>query len=285
MPTRKKKSLLPAAAPAPELPPPRKRVLLFGESPLVEEYAVLCVARGYEVQVRWNPEPASRSKRNSASAARRSSLQLPAGVKKVQKPPKTADIALELTNTAPEIKKKNIVELDAALGAGTVILSSSLTVTAADQTKWMKLKSRLIGLGALPSFLAADLVEIAATNAAAPASLRAAKDFITSLGKEPVIVRDTIGMVLPRIVCALANEACFALAEGIASKTDIDTAMKLGTNYPQGPVEWAERVGLRQVYAVMPALSRQIDRDRYRIAPVLERAAQASAASLPATGH
>ena len=55
------------------------------------------------------------------------------------------------------------------------------------------------------------------------------------------LVQDRTGMVMPRILCMLINEAAFALMENIASPSDIDTAMKLGTNYPFGPVEWADR--------------------------------------------
>jgi len=73
-----------------------------------------------------------------------------------------------------------------------------------------------------------------------------------------------------RTVCALANEAAFALGEGIASAVDIDRAMRLGTNYPRGPLEWADELGLERVAHVLDAL-RTVHGDAYAVAPLLRR--------------
>ena len=80
-------------------------------------------------------------------------------------------------------------------------------------------------------------------------------------------------MVLPRIVCMIANEAAFALMENIASPKDIDIAMKLGTNYPHGPIEWANRIGIHQVVHTLDALYRDLHEDRYRVSPLLRQLA------------
>jgi 3-hydroxybutyryl-CoA dehydrogenase len=81
-------------------------------------------------------------------------------------------------------------------------------------------------------------------------------------------------MVMPRILCMLINEAYFAMMEGVADDAAIDTAMKLGTNYPRGPVEWARKIGLVHVVAVLHALQGYFGEDRYRCAPLLTREAQ-----------
>jgi 3-hydroxybutyryl-CoA dehydrogenase len=90
-------------------------------------------------------------------------------------------------------------------------------------------------------------------------------------------VQDSVGLVMPRILCALANEACFAIMEGVAEANDIDTAMKLGTNYPSGPVVWAGRIGWSQVLAVLKGLHGYFGEDRYRPAPLLQRMAASCA--------
>jgi 3-hydroxybutyryl-CoA dehydrogenase len=77
-------------------------------------------------------------------------------------------------------------------------------------------------------------------------------------------------MVMPRILCMLINEASFALMEEVASPADLDTAMKLGTNYPRGPIEWADRIGIRQVVSVLRALHADLGEERYRISPLLQ---------------
>ncbi|HWX46080.1 MAG TPA: 3-hydroxyacyl-CoA dehydrogenase NAD-binding domain-containing protein [Solirubrobacteraceae bacterium] len=79
--------------------------------------------------------------------------------------------------------------------------------------------------------------------------------------------------VLPRIVCQVINECAFALGEGVGSAKDIDAGMTLGMNYPRGPLEWADAIGLEHVTAVLDALWEEYREERYRTAPVLRRSA------------
>jgi 3-hydroxybutyryl-CoA dehydrogenase len=69
------------------------------------------------------------------------------------------------------------------------------------------------------------------------------------------------------------NEAAFAITEDIASPKDIDTVLKLGAQFPLGPIEWAERIGIQQVYSVLTALYTDLHEERYRIAPLLKQIA------------
>jgi len=78
---------------------------------------------------------------------------------------------------------------------------------------------------------------------------------------------DVPGMVTPRIVAMIVNEAFFALGEDISTRSEIDTAMKLGTNYPFGPFTWASLIGIQRVVALLKALARTDA--RYTIAPAL----------------
>ena len=103
--------------------------------------------------------------------------------------------------------------------------------------------------------------------------------FFHALGKHVEWVGDAPGLVLGRIVCQLVNEAVFALAEGVGSAEDIDTAMRLGFNYPRGPLEWGESIGLERVLALLDALRRELGEERYRAAPLLRRLAQDPAAA------
>jgi 3-hydroxybutyryl-CoA dehydrogenase len=82
-------------------------------------------------------------------------------------------------------------------------------------------------------------------------------------------VPDTIGMVTPRIVSMIINEAWYAFDEKISSKEEIDRAMKLGTNYPFGPFEWGEKIGIERIRKLLESLKRT-DK-RYTIAPGLRR--------------
>ncbi len=238
----------------------KQKVLILGESPLVEEYASLCHNKGFAVSVRLNPEFAS--------------VKLPRGLATAAKPARTTHLALELTNINLGTKRINLAQLDRHLAPGTPILSSSVTASVAEQASWISRPQRLIGIGALPSLLQNDLVEFAESFATAKPARDAAERFSTALGKKSAFVADSVGLVLPRILSMLANEACFAMAEHVATGSDIDTAMKLGTNYPLGPVEWAEKIGARHIFAVVSALHRCFNEDRYRPSPLLGLAAR-----------
>lgn len=242
--------------------PQRTRILLLGESPLVEEYAELCAAKGYRVFILWNKDPSRRLSFSSPSIQRTSTI-----------PTKTS-LALELTNGDREQKQNNLQLVDRKLPPTVPILSSSVTISATEQATWMRHKHRLIGICALPSFTHHPLYEIAPTVYTPKETVEVVWRFIHSLGKEIEVVQDRVGMVLPRIVCQLVNEATFAVQEEIASPQDIDTAMKLGMNYPHGPLEWGSRIGFQHVHQVLQAIQIDLQESRYRISPLLTALAQ-----------
>lgn len=219
----------------------RNRICILGDSPLVEEYAALCSEKKFDVQ--------------SVSVGNLS-----------------VDVVVELTNFSVETKKSNLILLETITPPATPIFSSSVTITIAEQVTWMKHPERLIGIGAFPTLLQGSVMEFVAGNFTDSSTRSSAKFFAIALGKEAIFVRDSVGLVMPRILSMLVNEACFAMAEGVAAGTDIDTAMKLGTNYPHGPVEWGERTGAKHILAVMESLHKQ-DGERYRPAPLLQKAA------------
>jgi 3-hydroxybutyryl-CoA dehydrogenase len=128
-----------------------------------------------------------------------------------------------------------------------------------------------VGFHALPPLDEAQLVELTRSSLTSDGVAGQVESFFNSLGKHVEWVNDTPGMVLGRIVCQLVNEACFALAEGVGSAADIDTAMKLGYNYPRGPLEWADLIELDQVLATLDALFEDRHEERYRASPLLRR--------------
>ena len=134
-----------------------------------------------------------------------------------------------------------------------------------------KAPGRVVGF-ALPAPIDdRKLVECALPLQATGAAKPAAEALWRAIGLEAVWVDDSVGLIMPRILAGLANEAFFALGEGLASARDIDRAMQLGTRYPRGPLAWAELMGLDQVLACLDALATEHGEDRYRAAPLLRR--------------
>lgn len=118
-----------------------------------------------------------------------------------------------------------------------------------------------------PGFLSGPLVETAAKE---KDKLIAEQGFL-GLGKKPEWVPDIPGFITARVLSMIINEAYFALDEKLSSKQEIDTAMKLGTNYPFGPFEWSERIGLKKILFLLKNLS--VTHSRYSPSPLLEKQA------------
>jgi 3-hydroxybutyryl-CoA dehydrogenase len=94
-------------------------------------------------------------------------------------------------------------------------------------------------------------------EAAGDESLRAAAGvFAAALGKTIEWLPDSPGFVTPRAISMIVNEAYHALSEGVSTKAEINTAMKLGTNYPHGPFEWAEIIGLKNIAQLLQEMAK-----------------------------
>ena len=125
----------------------------------------------------------------------------------------------------------------------------------------------LIGMNAMSTFINREVMECMVTPGT---NLEKVKALGNELGWEISLVEDRVGMVTPRIVLMIINEACYTVQEGTAGIEDIDLGMKLGTNYPKGPFEWADAIGIEEVYENLLAISEDTGDQRYKIAPFLK---------------
>ena len=128
---------------------------------------------------------------------------------------------------------------------------------------------RLVGMNAVPSFINRDSLEVSLLNEEDADEIRRIGEMF---GKKVEIVDDRVGMVTPRIVCMIINEACFVLGEGTADIAGVDRAMQLGTAYPMGPFQWADAIGVQNVYEILEAIRDDSGDDKYKIAPRLKKA-------------
>lgn len=127
--------------------------------------------------------------------------------------------------------------------------------------------SHIVGMNSLPTFINRSLVEYTAIN---PESEKVFLSFLEKMKKEGKKVSSRVGMVTPRVVCMIINEAFYTMQEGTANEADIDLGMKLGTAYPGGPFEWLEKIGIENVYQTLEALYSDTQEERYKICPLLK---------------
>ena len=115
------------------------------------------------------------------------------------------------------------------------------------------------------------LVEIIRGLATSAETYDTTRQLAERLGKETMTAEDFPGFIVNRILLPMLNEAIYTLYEGVGGVSDIDTAMKLGTNQPMGPLELADLIGLDTCLAIMEVMHRVFGDDKYRPCPLLKK--------------
>lgn len=131
-------------------------------------------------------------------------------------------------------------------------------------------KSTLFGFCGLLTFVKRPLLEISLRHEGSRDRL---DEVCKQLATEYTVVDDRVGLVTPRVICMMINEAYYTVQEGTATREDIDLGMKLGTNYPFGPFEWANKIGVQNVYQTLVSLYEDTKDERYKICSLLKKEA------------
>ena len=152
---------------------------------------------------------------------------------------------------------------DALLAANTSSISITRLAAATDRA------ARFIGLHFMNPVPVMKLVEIIRGIATDDDTFASVLAVGQKLGKIPVVSEDFPAFIVNRILMPMINEAVYTMHEGVASVTDIDTAMKLGTNHPMGPLELADFIGLDTCLSIMQVLHDGLADTKYRPCPLL----------------
>jgi 3-hydroxybutyryl-CoA dehydrogenase len=142
-----------------------------------------------------------------------------------------------------------------------------LSLNEAAYTHAAKVKCMLFGINAMPAFISQPVWEISLYRKFQTPALA---ELMKKFGIAFVPVEDRVGLVKLRIISMIINEACYTLQEGTANIADIDMGLKLGTNYPFGPFEWCDKIGISQVFETLAALYEDEKDERYKICPLLK---------------
>ena len=144
-----------------------------------------------------------------------------------------------------------IERFDALLPPECVIFVDAYASDPDECAKRMKHPERLIGFGILGSLERQTGIEIVDADAASDDALELAQEMFEAIGHGAGLVKNVPGLFLGRTIGAVVNEAVVAVEEGVASAQDVDTAMKLGTNYPLGPIEWGREIGGARIMRIL----------------------------------
>jgi 3-hydroxybutyryl-CoA dehydrogenase len=129
----------------------------------------------------------------------------------------------------------------------------------------------LFGFCGMPTLFNRSTLEISLFRKESESKL---KEICKDLNTDFLIVEDKAGLVTPRVICMIINEAYFTIEDGVSSREDIDSAMKLGTNYPFGPFEWSKKIGLGKVCKLLEAVYEETKDERYKVCALLKTESQ-----------
>jgi len=148
-----------------------------------------------------------------------------------------------------------LTTLDSMLGPETIFFADAYATDVAACAARMRHPERLVGYGVLGSLAAQRAVEIVDSDSASDDALELAQELFASIGKGVMLVEDVPALFLGRVVGSIVNEAVIAVHDEIATPDDVDTAMRLGTNYPIGPVEWGREIGGARLTRILQCLA------------------------------
>ena len=182
-----------------------------------------------------------------------------------------AQFAIEAVTENESVKKKVFADLARALPPDAILATNTSSISITRIAASVERPERVIGMHFMNPVPVMQLVEIIRGAQTSDETYATTKALAERMGKTTVLSKDMPGFIVNRILIPMLNEACFALQEGLASAGDIDTAMKLGTNVPMGPLALADFIGLDTCLYIAEVLHKGLGDDKYRPAPLLRQ--------------
>ncbi|MCR4406962.1 MAG: 3-hydroxybutyryl-CoA dehydrogenase [Anaerolineae bacterium] len=181
------------------------------------------------------------------------------------------DIAIEAAIENMAIKKSIFAELDGILPPHAILASNTSSLCVTEMASVTRRGDKVLGIHFFNPVPVMPLIEFVRTILTSDETMAIAHEFGASLGKTMVIAKDTPGFIVNRLLVPYLLDAVRIYEEGLASKEDIDTAIKLGLNHPMGPLTLLDFVGLDTTLFIADAMYEEYKDPRYAAPPLLRR--------------
>ncbi len=186
-----------------------------------------------------------------------------------------ADLFIEAAPESMELKQGLFEKANATLRPDAIIATNTSSLSVSRLAAFVTGPERFVGIHFFNPVPMMALVEVVRGDQTSDQTMAAAKAFAEATGKTAITVKDSPGFVVNRILFPMINEAANAYDEGVASAADIDTGLKLGANWPMGPLALADLVGLDTTKAILETLERELGDGKYSPSSALVKLVEA----------
>lgn len=266
-----------------------KKIAVLGAGQMGNGIAHVCAQAGYEVKMRDIDQKfvdngmatikknldrgVSKGKMSQDEAD--SILGRIKGVLDLKDAVKDADLVIEAIPEIVKLKLDTWKEVDAAAPAHTILASNTSSISITQMAAVTKKPDKFIGMHFFNPVPVMGLVEIIKGQATNDATVKVIEDVSHKVGKKTVIVNEAPGFAVNRLLVPAINEAIFAIQEGVATVEDMDLAIKLGLNWPMGPLTLADFVGLDTLLYISDYFVDEFKDGKYRPPALLRKMVRA----------
>jgi 3-hydroxybutyryl-CoA dehydrogenase len=181
------------------------------------------------------------------------------------------NLVLEAVKEDMFVKKETFGQLVRVAKDLKIIASNTSTLSITELASVTDEPDRFIGIHFFNPPMSMKLVEVIKGELTSDETLYASMQVIQGLSKRPVVLPETPGFVVNRLIFPMINEAVFLLSEGVADAKTIDSCMRMGANHPMGPLELADLIGLDVCLSILKTLMEETGDGKYRPAPLLRK--------------
>ncbi len=182
-----------------------------------------------------------------------------------------SELIIEAATENKAVKFDIFRQLDEVAAAHAVLASNTSSISITEIAAVTERPERVVGMHFMNPVPVMPLVEVIGGLESGQQSIELVEEVAQTMGKVCIRAKDVAGFTVNRILMPMINEAIYTFYEGVSSKEDIDRGMKLGTNWPMGPLTLADFIGLDTCLAIMQVLHEGLGDDKYRPCPLLKQ--------------